>query len=228
MKHLFWTKVLTLSCLLAFNFAEAKEKAIVAVIDTGLDLQDQRFSDILCKTGHRDFTGTGIKDNHGHGTHVVGLIKKYAKSVNYCVVILKFSNGKTGDHIPAMRYLFKLHPAVVNLSLQGGGFNEDEYITIKSLPNTKFIVAAGNGNIDLTKKKIYPAIYGSTEKNVITVGGLGENAEKYSLSNYGPFLKWEAAENIVSTCPNQTKCTKSGTSMATAIHTGKYVEENFK
>ena len=46
----------------------------VAVIDTGLDLSDKRFSSRLCKEGHEDFTHTTIEDKSGHGTHVVGLI----------------------------------------------------------------------------------------------------------------------------------------------------------
>ena len=229
MKHLFWTKVLTISCLFAFNFAEAKEKAIVVVVDTGIDLKDPRFADVLCKTGHKDFTGTGLEDTHGHGTHVVGLIKKYAKDANYCIVMVKWTNGKDENHYAAMRYLYKLHPDVVNMSLTGYGFNEDEYLVIKQNPMTEFVVAAGNNGVDLKKKKVYPAVYGDFLPNVTTVGSLGENAERYPSSNYGlEFMQWEAGENILSTCPYFTTCRKTGTSMATAIATGKYVQTHFK
>ena len=64
----------------------------IAVIDTGLrkDIVEQGYSKGICKIGHKDFTGTGINDDHGHGTNISGLIHKYAKGLKYCQVIIKF------------------------------------------------------------------------------------------------------------------------------------------
>ncbi len=64
----------------------------VAVIDTGLDLSDPRFSALLCKDikGVNLVPKEGIRDLIGHGTHVAGIIKKYAKDANYCMMIIKY------------------------------------------------------------------------------------------------------------------------------------------
>ena len=76
----------------------------VAVIDTGLDFKSN-WADIknkydtdgyllrapkLCKTGHTDFTHEGFFDKSGHGTHVAGIIAKFAENSNYCLIILKY------------------------------------------------------------------------------------------------------------------------------------------
>ena len=45
---------------------------IVAVADTGYDVDHSEFEGQVIAT--KDYTGTGINDNHGHGTHVLGSI----------------------------------------------------------------------------------------------------------------------------------------------------------
>jgi len=95
--------------------AETANKLLkIAVIDTGISLD--RIQDAsLCKTGHKDFTGYGLNDNHGHGTHIYGLIDQYAKniklktnsdvallsktSVSYCQIIIKFYDLESTSRI---------------------------------------------------------------------------------------------------------------------------------
>jgi hypothetical protein len=57
------------------------EPVRVAVIDTGLNLKDSRFTH-LCKDGHYDLSDTSIEDTEGHGTHIASLIQKYAGDSN--------------------------------------------------------------------------------------------------------------------------------------------------
>jgi subtilisin family serine protease len=45
---------------------------IVAILDTGLDQENPAFDGTPLVT--RDFVGTGMKDIHGHGTHIAGTI----------------------------------------------------------------------------------------------------------------------------------------------------------
>ena len=76
-------RVLLTAMVLTVSLANAQQKSktlVVAVIDTGIDAQAFN-RHVLCKTGHKDFTGTGIQDRHGHGTHISGLIDQYAKSI---------------------------------------------------------------------------------------------------------------------------------------------------
>lgn len=213
--------------------AQAKP-IVVAVVDTGLDLTDPRFSKVLCKTGHKDFTGAGIEDHHGHGTHIAGLIKKYAKNANYCLLIVKYydkspegwTSPNHSNFLQAEIYAIK-HADVINISGGGDGFIHYEYATIEQYPNKVLIVAAGNDNENLDDKNYayYPASYRSP--NEIIVGSKHENGVKAPTSNYGRGLVWEVGSNVLSTLPNGVGI-MSGTSQACAIHTGKYIYEKYR
>lgn len=118
-----WLILLTMLIIITTVHAASHKKIIrVGVIDTGLDLEDPRFIGHLCYSGHSDFTGDGIQDDMGHGTHIVGLITKYARNSNYCLVILKYY-GKNLSNVPAyqaaLREAIHQHLDVVNLSLNG-------------------------------------------------------------------------------------------------------------
>lgn len=54
------------------NYQAGDTSPIVALLDTGLDQEHPAFDGIPLAT--RDFVGTGIKDMHGHGTHIAGTI----------------------------------------------------------------------------------------------------------------------------------------------------------
>lgn len=204
-------------------YPDAKLK--VAVIDTGLNLKDPRFRDVLCPSDHLDFTGEGIEDYNGHGTHVAGLIKKYAKDAKYCLVILKYFPGKRGSIAPLtdiILYAQKIHADFINISAGGNGFVEQEMNTILSANDITFIVAAGNDSHNLDEScNYFPACY--LLNNVTVVGALGLDGKRFSLSNYGSVVRgWEPGEQILSTLP-EGEGVLSGSSMATAIHTGKMV-----
>lgn len=192
----------------------------VAVIDTGLDLQDPRFFGHLCPNGHADFTKTGLNDTNGHGTHVTGLIKKYAGNGDYCFVIIKYFTGKGEDmdaYLEALREAIAQNPAIVNMSLSGETASVEERNLICDHPNITFIVAAGNEALNLDVKKRYPASYGCN--NTIVVGALFLKS-----SNYGSVVSdWEAGIDILSTLPNGKEGRLTGTSMSCAITTGRLI-----
>lgn len=199
----------------------------VGVIDTGLNLADPRFRSVLCEQGHRDFTGEGIKDLDGHGTHVAGLIKQYAGNVSYCMVIIKFytaNNPNVGSFQTALQWAVDLKLDYINVSVDGSGSSENELKILKNSKST-FIVAAGNQNIDLDVSCSYPACYNLP--NMIVVGALKKDGSgKAACSNYGKLVKvWEIGEKVISTLPGGTTGPLTGTSMATAVHTGKLVYE---
>lgn len=194
----------------------------VGVVDTGLDLTDSRFLDHLCPVGHQDFTGMGIKDHAGHGTHVAGLIQQYAKDSDYCLVILKYSDGGEAlqsIYTKALAEAVYQHLDIVNLSLQGFTNDDKERSLICDHNNIQFVVSAGNKGWDLDKMSCYPASYACG--NELVVGALN-----YSGSNYGTIVtNWENGLNVVSTLPDGQEGTKTGTSQATAIRTGKLIYE---
>jgi hypothetical protein len=211
--------------------AFAKEPLRVAVLDSGLDLKDERFQSVLCKEGHKDFTGTGIEDTNGHGTHIAGLIKQYAKDASYCLVIVKYfddklttSKERTDAYKNSLDYLAKNPPDLLNVSGGGKEGMESEYLFFKNIAYTAF-VAIGNDNTDLNKScNYYPACYKKYESlPYIHAVGSECNHIKSSFSNYGEFITdWECGEAVLSTAIKGMD-RMSGTSQATAIATGKYL-----
>lgn len=210
----------------------AQEPAKVVVLDSGLNLNDERFQGVLCKEGHMDFTGTGLTDTNGHGTHIAGLIKTFAKKAKYCLIIIKYYD----EHIPekqrnaayfdAIAYLDNYPIDVINISGGGNWSVLREHIFVMRHKEIKFIVAAGNDHVNLDDNcKYYPACYKS--KNIITVGALTKKGKKATTSNYGnKITAWELGEDVLS-YGITGMIEMSGTSQATAIHTGKYLNENY-
>lgn len=225
------------------NRAKKQNRLVkIAIVDTGLDRDDPRFSDVLCKDGHKNFTNNSIetKDTNGHGTHVAGLIKKHAGKKGYCLIILKYYEDNADGHknftnsIKALEWAVSLNVDIVNFS--GGGPTPDvlERKVINSAKKTLFVVAAGNRSVNMTTSgnKFYPASY--ELPNIIVIGNLSQNGITRSpTSNYGdPRIIWEVGENLNSTMPclnnkigYNCEGEMTGTSQATAVHTGRLVEK---
>jgi subtilisin family serine protease len=222
-------KLLVLSiAFLLFSQAQAKTLK-VAVVDTGLDLNDPRLKKHLCRIGHADFTGEGIEDTHGHGTNMVGLIEKYAGLGNYCLVIYKYYSKNLPDlvniknEIKAFKKAVANKVRVVNFSSSGTAFDEEELGIIKNNPKVTFVVAAGNNgvDIDLIQNASYPAGY--FLPNEIVVGSTNQEGKRSTTSNYSRnIIVYEMGENVYTTSlDGYTRI--SGTSESTAIHTGKLI-----
>lgn len=215
--------LMVLLTVISVNAFAGQRTLRVAVLDTGLNLNDPRFAGVLCRSGHKDFTNTSIEDYDGHGTEVVGLIRKFAHNARYCLIIVKYwSKGvsSTRAYADALNYVYTLKPDVVNLS--GGGHHPiaSELLVIASNPHITFIVAAGNHNEPA--EKFYPGAYGATFGNVRTIGSL-DGGNRASFSNYGTFLKWRQGKNIPVMQLFGNEGVDSGTSMSTAIYTGEYL-----
>lgn len=204
----------------------------VAVLDTGLSLTDPRFSGLLCESGHKDFTGKGITDRHGHGTHIAGLIKRNAGDTDYCLLIVKFYDDtapgfvQVKRYLAAIRYVIEQHADIVNLSGGGPEFQEDEYLMIRDAKNVTFVVAAGNDGLDIDSPGAgyFPASYGLS--NVKAVGSVNRKGERSVFSNWGKTVQlWELGERVESDGIGQGNDleVETGTSQATAIATGKLI-----
>lgn len=197
----------------------------IAVVDSGLNLRAKE--DVkLCPTGHADFTGTGFKDNIGHGTNIAYVIADRLKDVDYCIVVVKVFDVKSPRYIFNPTVLGFLHLLnvnqldVVNYSAGGVGDIIAEKVIIKGLlaQDVKFVCAAGNDAKDLEKNcDYYPACY----SGVVPVGNLQQDGRPAKTSNYGKPVKfWEVGTNV---CGGGVCLT--GTSQATAVHTAKVARE---
>ena len=204
----------------------------VAIVDTGLDLDDPRFRDLLCDGTHKNFVGGKMIDDYGHGTHIAGLIKQYAGSKNYCLLIYKFySDANPGsvnlsNEISAIQLAISSGADIINLSEGGPEFDEREYILIKDNPGVLFISAAGNDGKDLDKpeNEYYPSSY--FLDNQVVVSSLTADGKRAPTSNYGNLVtEKEIGDHVLSTLPNGKTGYMGGTSQAAAIHTGKIVRQ---
>lgn len=206
----------------------------IAVVDTGLNLNDPRFTKHLCATGHKDFTGAGIVDVNTHGTHVAGLIEKYAGNSNYCLLIYKYYTDSdygelnTTHEVLAFKEAIKNGADIINLSAGGPEFSEQEALVIVEHPKVVFVVAAGNDGKDLDdpENKSYPASL--FYNNMFVIGSVDSQGYRSTTSNYGEKVKYAEGENVVSYSPGGLNMIKSGTSMATAIFSGKLVARSTK
>jgi subtilisin family serine protease len=200
-------KTIILGLMLITSVAHATIK--VAVIDSGLNGRSNK----LCSTGHYDFiaekAGVGV-DKLGHGTKVVRAIQTYATG-DYCLVILKVFPETNKDLVDrAVIYAVSIGATVINMSMQGDVFLLNEYFAMRdaTVKGVKIFIAAGNDGLNLDQFcGTYPACYNL--KNTVVVGSTGNNK-----MNHGSIIT-----------ENENYCFEKlcGTSLSTAIATGKYI-----
>ncbi|NBO90758.1 MAG: hypothetical protein EBV06_00330 [Planctomycetia bacterium] len=168
-------------------------------------------------------------DDNSHGTHVSGTIGAMGNNgvgvvgVNWKVQMagLKFldanGSGSTSGAIAALNYAVSVGIKITNNSWGGGGYSSalDTAITNARNAGSIFVAAAGNSSQNNDTTANYPSNY--TQDNVIAVASSTNTDSLSSFSNYGATTVDLAApgSNILSTTPNNTYSTYSGTSMAT-------------
>ncbi|MCP4912274.1 MAG: S8 family serine peptidase [Oligoflexia bacterium] len=220
---------------------KAKKKIVVAVVDTGIDPHHPFLNKNLhVKEGKSSKSNYGIDfsakrsnkfkpmDQHGHGTHVSGIIKSVFPEAK--ILTLKYYNPQASGQenlnstIEALRYAVEQNVDVINYS--GGGPEPalEELRILKQAERKGILVvaAAGNeeSNIDIKSNAYYPASYGL--KNIISVTAHDQNLRLLSSSNYGKRSVDISApgHRIRSALPNSRSGYLTGTSQATAFVTG--------
>lgn len=220
-----------------------KRPIVVVVVDTGFG-KGMIGSDFhLCKYGHRDFTNGATTDeyntadpvpvdDHGHGTHIAGLINELGKrsGVNFCLVIMKYWNTESNGTdnlegtIKSFQFAKNIHANYINYS--GGGImrSEEEEKAVKEFLDQggKFFAAAGNEGVNIDFFHFYPASY---DDRIVKVGGLNPDGSRMKISNYGTNVKFETGKNVLSTLPGGQMGYMSGSSQATATATGKMLAQ---
>jgi len=177
------------------------------------------------------------KDDNGHGTHVSGTIGAIGNNatgvagVNWItrIMALKFldstGSGAVSDAVDAIEFALQAKTTfgsnanlrVFSNSWGGSGYSQSllDEINKANTANALFVVAAGNSDQNNDTTPTYPAAYNAP--NLVTVAATTSTDTLASFSNYGPSTVHLGAPgvNILSTWPNASYATLSGTSMAT-------------
>lgn len=225
----------------AWKHFSKKKEVVVAVIDTGIDYYHSFLKDNLYvpkgKVGPAnygvDFSKNKISnsrpsDDHGHGTHVSGIIKSIFPQVKILALKYYDKNASGKDNlkstIDALRYAVDQNVDIINYS--GGGPKPDpeelEILKKAEARGILVVAAAGNeeSNIDLESNAYYPASYDL--RNIITVTAYDQNLRVLSSSNYGKRTVDISAPGyqIKSALPSNRAGLLTGTSQATAFVSG--------
>lgn len=237
-------RCLALAISLAASSALADDRIRVAVIDAGLDVTHPEIREVLCPTNEHYDAITRRHDlphdEHGHGTHVAGIIRALAGEKGYCLAACKYySKANPGsinlrNTVRCLRWAKSIGAEIVNYSGGGPEFSDDERAALVDLlksddpaagpsrPGPAVIVtAAGNEgqDLDVEGQEYYPASYNLPGQ--IIVGSVDIRGVRPDTSNYGGIVGETAlGVNVYSTLPDSRFGTMSGTSQATAVVSG--------
>ncbi|WP_261807998.1 S8 family peptidase [Paenibacillus sp. N3.4] len=195
---------------------------IVAVVDTGADLQHQDLKGQLLPGYNVISSSDSPQDDVGHGTHVAGVIAAIVNN-NLGVAGMTWYNkvmpvkvldqtgaGSTYSVAQGIIWAADHGAKVMNLSL--GNYADSSFLhdAIKYAYDKDVAIIAASGN-DNTERPGYPAAY--TE--VFAVAASDSENKKAPFSNYGDYIDVTApGVSIASTYPNNQYAALSGTSMA--------------
>jgi subtilisin family serine protease len=197
----------------------------VAVIDTGIDLNNPLFAGRITTNGF-DFVDNDVVPNeepdgpgYGHGTFISGLIRLVAPNAMIMPLRAFGQDGSaTSFNIArAIRYA-KAHGAkVINMSFGLQGTDASIRDAMNDVSQIVYMVAsAGNDNQDSLH---FPA---SGTSRTLAVAGTAAGDKKATFSNYSYGVRASAPSvNLYSAYPNNRWAYWSGTSFSTALVTGE-------
>ncbi len=204
------------------------ENVKVAVLDTGIDVDHPDLETAIVAT--EDFTGDGIEDANGHGTHCAGIIGARLNSVGFVGVAPKsqllvgkvLGNDGRGDFswiADGIDWAVGEGANIISMSLGGSSSTNILYKSIHdALAKGVFVICAAGNEGSLFQNSIgYPGRYGS----VIAVASHDNNGNRSGFSSRGGEIDVMApGSNIWSTYKDGGYAELSGTSMATPFVSG--------
>ncbi|MFV2057558.1 MAG: S8 family peptidase [Thiohalomonadales bacterium] len=200
----------------------------VAVLDTGIDSDHPDLKSAIVESA--DFTGDGIEDASGHGTHTAGIIGARLNGVGFVGVapkceliigkVLDNNGSGTFEWISeGIDWAVQSGADIISMSLGGPGSTQGLYraIHLALAKGVHVICAAGNEGSMSQNSIGFPGRYGA----VITVAAHDRNGNRSGFSSRGGELDVMApGSNIWSTYKDGGYAELSGTSMATPFVAG--------
>jgi type VII secretion-associated serine protease mycosin len=205
-----------------WNISRGDESVIVAVLDTGIDLNHPDLRGKLAEGRNFVDESAAPDDDVGHGTHVAGIIAatvdnmegvaglSWYNRVMPVKVLDSTGAGSTYSVAQGIIWATDQGARVINMSL--GNYVDAEFLhdAIRYAYDRDVVLIAATGN-DNTEQPGYPAAY----PEVFAVAATDWNNEKSVFSNYGDYVDVAApGESIASTYYQQQYAALSGTSMA--------------
>jgi len=200
----------------------------VAVLDTGVDQDHPDLKTAII--GTKDFTGDGIEDLNGHGTHCAGVIGARLNEVGFVgaapksqilvgKVLGNDGRGNLSWIADGIDWAVDQGTHIISMSLGGPGSSHRLYQAIHTaLAKGLFVICAAGNEGSLFQNSIgYPGRYGG----VITVAAHDRNGNRSGFSSRGGEIDVMApGSNIWSTYKDGGYAELSGTSMATPFVAG--------
>lgn len=202
----------------------------VAILDTGVDLDHPFLVDNLLP-GHdfvdddaypddtRDFLDSNgnllVDEGWGHGTHVAGIVKTIAPGVSILPVRVVDSDGfgTLAGLIEGIYFAIDSGVDVINLSMSISSASRSLKHAVEDAATAGILVVTSAGNSSNNHVK-----YPSGENGVVTVAALDATRRRATFSNFGHDIQISApGVGIVSTHPDGTYVSRSGTSMSAPI-----------
>ncbi len=214
----------------AWGSSQGTSSVTIAVIDTGVDYTHP---DLVGRVvlGHNYIANTeDPMDDHGHGTHVAGIIGANGNNGvgvagidwNCKILAIKvldnYGSGWLSDVAAAVIEATDKGAKIINMSL-GGGYEDtlmQEAIDYAYAHGVIVVAAAGNSGANLEVFMSSPVCNDGNANKVIGVGSVGKTKIMSYFSNYSSKYVdiCSVGEAVVSTYPNGRYVSMYGTSMA--------------
>lgn len=205
----------------AWKFTEG-EDVVVAVLDTGCDLDHEDLKDNLLPGTNFIDPSKPPQDDCGHGSHVTGImiaednnlgivgVAPRAK-VRPVKVLDSTGSGNLLNVVKGIKWAIGQKVDFISMSLGSPMPVQEVQSAVQEAAAAGIVTFCAAGNAGNTDEIYYPAAY----KETIAIGAVGESLHRAGFSNTGHNLDFMApGVDILSTVPKNWYAILSGTSMA--------------
>jgi subtilisin family serine protease len=198
----------------------------VAIVDTGIDPGHPDFAARI--SAMEDFTGEGPRDNHGHGTHVAGIVagagnryKGVAPEARIYAAKVLHGNGSgyMSEVMAGLEWAVEQKVKVINLSLGGVGpcdGTDALSVTCDAAVDNGVMVCVAAGNYGPTASSVGPP---GCARKVLTVGAASKADAIASFSARGPTADGRVKPDLLLPGVDIVSCRAQGTTMGSPVDT---------
>ena len=200
----------------------------VGIVDTGIDPNHPDLTGRIAQM--KDFTGQGPNDNHGHGTHVAGIVGGTGASSNgkykgvapectfYTAKVLSANgSGSTSWVMAGIEWAVQQGVQVINLSLGSDGACDGTdalSVLCDAAVGKGVVMCVAAGNAGPGAKTVGSP---GCAKQVITIGATNDSDQVTSFSSRGPTSDGRIKPDLCFPGASIVACRAAGTSMGTPV-----------